>query len=146
MLLQDILAVKGSVVHFLGPEARLDEVARTLVEHKIGALLICRPRASGEPEILGIITERDILYHCAQGDLPLSAVSVAKVMTTALITAQPTDPVEQVMGLMTTHRIRHIPVLHEGKLLGIISIGDIVKAQHDQLALENRFMKNYIHG
>jgi CBS domain-containing protein len=144
MLLQDILAVKGSVVHVIGPDARLDEVARTLVEHNIGSLVICRTAASGEREILGIITERDILYHCARSNLPLSAVYVNEVMNAAMITALPTDAVEQIMGLMTTHRIRHMPVLDEGNLVGIVSIGDIVKAQHDQLALENRFMKDYI--
>ncbi|MBN2581072.1 MAG: CBS domain-containing protein [Pirellulales bacterium] len=146
MLLQDILAVKGSVVHSLGPEVRLDEAARTMVEHKIGALLICRTGASGQREMLGIVTERDILYHCARSNLPLSAVPVSEVMTTKLITAAPTDAVEQILGLMTDRRIRHTPVLDEGKLAGIVSIGDLVKAQHDRLALENRFMKGYIQG
>ncbi len=56
----------------------------------------------------------------------------------------PTDTVDQVMGLMTEKRIRHVPVLLEGQLVGIISIGDLVKAQHDRLAMENRFMKEYI--
>jgi CBS domain-containing protein len=146
MVLQDILALKGSAVHFLGPEVRLDEVARTLVERKVGALLICRTDVSGRREMLGIVTERDILYHCARSHLPLSAVPVTEVMTTTLITASPNDTVEQIMGQMTDRRIRHMPVLDDGNLVGIVSIGDLVKAQHDRLALENRFMQNYIQG
>ena len=67
-------------------------------------------------------------------------------MTTTLITATPEDTVEQVLGLMTVKRIRHVPVLAEARLLGIISIGDLVKAHTDQLAVENRFLKDYIHG
>jgi CBS domain-containing protein len=65
-------------------------------------------------------------------------------MTATLVTGLPDDEVEQVMGLMTTRRIRHLPVLAAGQLAGMISIGDVVKAQHDSLALENRFMKDYI--
>ena len=60
------------------------------------------------------------------------------------MTGTPDDEVEQVMGLMTTRRIRHLPVLFEGRLAGMISIGDVVKAQHDRLAMENQFMKDYI--
>jgi CBS domain-containing protein len=146
MLLQDILANKGSAVHAIGPDARLDEVARTLVERRIGALLITRSAASGEPELLGIVTERDILYYCAQSNQPLSAMVVSEVMTKDLITAAPTDAVEQIMGLMTSRRVRHLPVLQAGKLVGIVSIGDLVKTQYGQLAMENRFMKDYIHG
>jgi CBS domain-containing protein len=69
---------------------------------------------------------------------------VADVMSTNLITGVPGDAIENVMGLMTTKRIRHLPVVAEGRLIGIISIGDVVKAQHDHLAMENRFMKDYI--
>ncbi len=65
-------------------------------------------------------------------------------MTSVLITASPDDEVETIMGLMTTRRVRHLPVLDDGQLIGIISIGDVVKSQHDSLALENRFMKDYI--
>ena len=65
-------------------------------------------------------------------------------MTKELITASPGDSVEQIFGVITAKRIRHLPVLHDGRLVGIVSIGDLVKAQHDRLAMENRFMKDYI--
>ena len=141
MTLQDILNAKGGTVITIRPEATLADVADRLVEHNIGSLLV---RHSGDDELLGIVTERDLLHACAGGKCDLAAVSVAEVMTAKLITASPDDRVEEIMGLMTTRRIRHLPVLSEGKLAGLVSIGDLVKTQHDQLAMENRFMKDYI--
>ena len=143
-MIQDILNSKGSNVHTISPGTMLDLVARTLVEHRIGSLLVARQGPSGGQELLGIVTERDILYHCAKSNQPLAAVEVTTVMSSPLITALPTDSVEQVMGLMTAKRIRHVPVLLEGRLVGIISIGDLVKAQHDSMAIENWYMKEYI--
>jgi CBS domain-containing protein len=144
MILQEILSAKGSEVQTTSPGVKLDAVAQSLVEHRIGALLVARQGPSGEQELLGIVTERDLLYHCAKSNQPLAAVEVTTVMSSPLITALPSDSVEQVMGLMTANRIRHVPVLLEGRLAGIISIGDLVKAQHDNLAIENRYMKEYI--
>lgn len=144
MILQDILSAKGSAVHTIAPGTKLDEVAHTLVEHRIGSLLVARLGPAGEQELLGIVTERDILYHCAKSNLPLAAVEVTTVMSSPLITAAPTDSIEQIMGLMTDKRIRHLPVIQEGRLIGLVSIGDLVKTQHDRLAMENRFMKDYI--
>ena len=143
-MIQDILNVKGKVVHTISPGTRLDVVAKTLVEHRVGSLLVTRQGPSGEQELLGIVTERDILYHCAKSNLPLGEVEVTTVMSSPLMTAAPTDSIDQVMGLMTDKRIRHVPVLAEGVLIGIVSIGDLVKAQHDKLAMENQFMKEYI--
>ena len=107
-----------------------------------------------------MFSERDLLHlhaeaKCAPDDAKTSAASLAgvcrlmdtkivDVMTTEVITGSPGDTVEQIMGLMTNKRIRHLPVLSEGRLLGIVSIGDLVKAQLDDLAIENRFMKDYI--
>jgi CBS domain-containing protein len=144
MILEEILHAKGTKVFTISAEARLDEVAHSLVEHRIGALVVTKPGSAGEEELLGIVTERDILYHCARSNQPLSTVKVADVISSPLITGLPTDTIEQVMGLMTDKRIRHLPVLSAGRLAGIVSLGDIVKFQHDHLALENRFMKEYI--
>ncbi len=146
MKLQEILMVKGSTVYTISPETTLQEVVGTLVEHRIGALVVCRGDATGGEELLGIVTERDILHWCGVGSRPLSEVTAGEAMCSTLITGTPDDEVERVMGLMTTHRIRHLPVLCEGRLAGMISIGDVVKAQHDRLAMENRFMKDYIGG
>ena len=144
MKLHDILSAKGSTVHSISPEATLQDVVKALVEHRIGSLLVCRPDATGKDELLGIITEHDILHACVAGSRPLLEVKVVEMMSSSLVTGTPDDEVEAVMGLMTTRRIRHLPVLSEGRLAGMISIGDVVKAQHDRLAMENRFMKDYI--
>jgi CBS domain-containing protein len=144
MTIQDILAAKGNMVYQIGPDATLADVARELVQHRVGSLVVCQPHSPEGTRFVGIITERDILYCCARGDTDLSKIRVADVMSTNLFTGLPDDAIENVMGLMTTRRIRHLPVVAEGRLLGIISIGDVVKAQHDHLAMENRFMKDYI--
>jgi CBS domain-containing protein len=145
MLLQTILHKKGSLVYTVRPDATLQDVLYRLVHHGIGALVVT---ATGEQDgqVLGIITERDILRTCAAGQGPLSALRVSEYMTTQLITGYPDDPIEEAMRLMTEKRIRHLPVLSEGRLVGLVSIGDVVKAQHDLLAVENRFMKDYIRG
>lgn len=144
MKLQDILNTKGSTVHSISPEASLQEVATTLIERRIGSLVVYRADTAGKNELVGIITERDILRACTVGSRPLAEVRVAEAMTTTLVTGAPDEELETVMGLMTTHRIRHLPVLSAGRLVGMISIGDVVKAQYDRLALENQFMKDYI--
>jgi CBS domain-containing protein len=144
MLIQEILEAKGRHVCTIGPEATLADVAIMLVKQKIGALLICRHDDQGEMELLGIVTERDILYQFASAPDHSAQVPVAEVMTKELISASPNDSVEQILGVITAKRIRHLPVLHEGRLVGIVSIGDLVKAQHDRLAMENQFMKDYI--
>jgi CBS domain-containing protein len=144
MKLHEILSAKGGAVYSTPPDATLEDVVRKLVEHRVGALLVCRPDAAGKEELLGIVTERDILYACAAGKQPLATVKVSEVMSAGLFTATPDDDVEWAMGLMTTRRVRHLPVLCDGRLAGMISIGDVVKAQHDRLAMENEFMKGYI--
>jgi CBS domain-containing protein len=146
MKIQDILSVKGSTVYSISGEATLQDVVARLMEHRVGSLVVLQTDAAGRENLVGIVTDRDILYASMAGKPPLGAVKVAEVMSTTLVTATPDDEVENIMGLMTTRRIRHLPVLGEGRLAGIISIGDVVKAHHDRLALENRFLKDYISG
>jgi len=145
MLLQDILKAKGSAVYAIAPEATVKEVVHRLVEHNVGSLIVCEEGSTERP-ILGIVTERDILRACASCRGSLESTPVAEVMSKKLLTGTPGCTVEKIMGLMTEKRIRHLPVLSEGKLVGMVSIGDVVKAQHDHLAMENHFMKDYIRG
>ena len=144
MRLHEILSVKGSTVHSISPDATLQDVVRTLTEHRIGALVVLGPPVDGKDALLGIISERDILRACMIGNRPLAEVRVAEAMTTMLVTGTPDDEVEAVMGLMTSRRIRHLPVLVDGCLAGIVSIGDVVKMLHDRLVMENQFMQDYI--
>ncbi len=144
MRLLDILASKGRQVHSVRPSASLDEVVQLLVRFNCGSLVVCSE--PGCRSMQGIITERDILRACAMRRDSLSDIQVSEVMTRDLITGAPADSVEETMGLLTEHRIRHLPVLDGDELVGIISIGDLVKAQHDRLSLENHYLKTYLHG
>jgi len=143
MNLQQILREKGTTVHFIEPSATLDDVVQALVRNNCGSLVICEAGADG-PRLAGIISERDVLRTCAARKAPLDRVLVSEVMTRKVITGSPGDLVEEAMGQMTVHRIRHLPILEEGRLAGIISIGDLVKAQHQQYAIENHYLKTYI--
>lgn len=140
MKLRDILYGKGLEVHGTSPDETLAEAVDKLVKHNCGALVV---REGGR--MVGIISERDVLRACAQLSHPLEA-RVGERMTRDLVTGSPDDEVEEVMGLLTHHRIRHLPVMQDGELAGMISIGDIVKAQYEELSNENRFLKQYIQG
>jgi CBS domain-containing protein len=144
MRLQEILAVKGTTVFTTSPDVSMAEVVRQMVEHNIGSMLVCQRDLSHGERLIGIVTERDMLRCFAAGRCDLMLLKVAEVMTTKLITAEPNDSVDDLMGVMTTHRIRHVPILSGERLVGMVSIGDLIKAQHDNLMAENRFMRDYI--
>lgn len=143
MLLREILEQKGKEVHTIFANASAEEVVTELVRLDIGSLLV--REAPGGP-ILGIITERDILRAQATHRAPLNQLRVANCMSNQLITAQPDDDFTVAMRLMTTHRVRHLPVVRGEQLYGIVSIGDIVKAQHDELEMDIYHMRTYIQG
>jgi CBS domain-containing protein len=145
MTLEDILGVKGTDVFVTQPGATLQEVVDRLVRCNCGSLVVCQTEDPGA-DMIGIITERDILRACAARRASLDQLHVRDVMSTDLATASPKDKVENVMGLMTERRIRHLPVVRDGKLAGLVSIGDVVKAQHDLMAMENHYLKTYIQG
>lgn len=140
MKLRTILRGKGQSVHSVSPTDTLGRAVDTLVSNNCGALIVL-----DNGRMAGIISERDVLRACAELKTPMEA-TVADRMTTELVTATPDDDVEHVMGLMTNHRIRHLPILDGDELAGVISIGDIVKSQHDELSKENQFLKQYIQG
>ena len=139
MKLSDILVTKGTAVFTIGRHSTLAEVVSSMVEHNCGSLVVCQ-----DDEVVGIITERDILRACAATERPLAEVRVEERMTHKVVTGSGDDKIGDVMGWMTEQRIRHLPVLERGKLAGIVSIGDIVKAEHGRLSVENHYLKNYI--
>jgi CBS domain-containing protein len=144
MKLLSILQSKGRDVYTTVPKATLQEVVDQLVRHNCGSLVVVdKP---GSRQLLGIITERDILRACADNHASLEQLDVASAMSTDVITVRENDSVAEVMGLMTRNRFRHMPVVEDGQLAGIISIGDVVKAQHDSLTQENHYLKSYIQG
>ena len=147
MKLREILRVKGTDVHCIGPDALLDEVVQELVRHNVGSLMVCEAVSRGaDIRVIGIITERDVLRSIANRAEPLVGVRVADAMSADLVTADPDDSIQHAMRLMTSRRIRHLPITSDGQLQGIVSIGDIVKSHHDQLEMENHFMCRYIRG
>jgi len=146
MTLYEILKSKGSEVFTIRPGATLEEAARELVQRNVGCLVVCDRGLEAGERLVGILSERDILRFCVADKGPLGVHVVSEVMTTEVLTGAPQDSVEATMGLMTTNRVRHLPVMSEGRLVGMVSIGDVVKSQHDHLALENQFMKNYLTG
>ena len=139
MLLSEILGSKGRMVHTCSPDDTLADVVELMVGHNIGSLVVL---AGGE--MVGIITERDILRASAVTRGPLEFVRVHERMTRCPVVASPDEDVGNTMGVMTERRIRHLPVVENGRLVGIISIGDIVKAQHAELSRENHYLKSYI--
>jgi len=143
MRLRDILEQKSQVVRTISSQASCDDVVMELVRFNIGSLIV---RDSPEGRVLGIITERDLLKAQAANRVPLEQLPVARFMTGVLISARPDDDITVAMRLMTTHRIRHLPVIEDDQLYGIVSIGDVVKAQHDELVMENHHMLSYIQG
>lgn len=146
MHLRDILHGKGSVVYTIRSDASLADVVQKLVKNNCGSLVVCDSDCDESERLMGIITERDILRACAAGHAPLERTTVAEVMTRDMLVGSPHDSVEDAMGLMTVNRIRHLPVVEDGQLLGLISIGDVVKTQHDRLTMENHYLKSYLHG
>ncbi len=141
MTIRTILQAKGNQVFKTEPEEVLSVVVKQLVYRRCGSLLVCR----GD-ELVGIITERDILRASASDEYNLETTTVAELMTSDLITGTPDDSISETMGLLTERRIRHLPILDDGKLAGMISIGDVVKAQYAKLSIENHYLKSYIQG
>ena len=125
MFAKDILREKGSDVHCIDCNVTLMEVVDELVDHRIGALVVTQ-----NGKMIGIITERDILHASAYSQRPLSETPLNTSAIREVVTAKPTDRISDLMGLMTEKHVRHIPVLDGEELIGIVSIGDVVKAQH----------------
>jgi CBS domain-containing protein len=144
MKLLDILRVKGTSVHCVSPQAKLCDVVHKLCEYNIGSLVV-REDMGGRPgRVVGIITERDILRACDCENSSWSEKAVGDVMSKDLVVGSPLDTIDDTMGLMTNHRIRHLPVMDGDELAGMISIGDVVKAHHHLAVVENHYLKSYI--
>ncbi|HEY1601443.1 MAG TPA: CBS domain-containing protein [Pirellulales bacterium] len=143
MTLNDILNVKGTEIFAIDESATLDQVVKKLVKCNCGSLIVMDPSQASR-RMVGIVTERDILRACAAQRDPLDETPVTAAMTTDVVTAAPGDSIEDTMQLMTERRLRHLPIVDHGELVGLVSIGDLVKAHHEQCVLENHYLKTYI--
>jgi CBS domain-containing protein len=135
----EVLQGKGTSVMTTHPLSSVAAAATRLHDARIGALVVTE---NGE-RIDGILSERDIVSAVALDRASLQA-TVASVMTTEVITIGPDDNVVLAMALMTRHRCRHLPVLRDGHLVGIVSIGDLVKARLEELELESRVLRDAV--
>jgi len=142
MKVQDILQKKSSQVFTLQSHQTLLEASQMLTTHNIGSLLVVNEKN----HLIGIISERDIVRQLAQHGEEVGTVTVGEVMTTDVLIAVPDDDVTYLSNTMTNNRIRHIPVLQDGELVGIVSIGDVVKAQFYLYEGEAHYLQNYITG
>jgi len=140
MKVREILAIKGTHVHTIEPDRSILDAVAMLVEHGIGALLV---RDAGGV-IAGIISERDVLRVSHDRSGELGAIRIGDVMTRELVICVPDDEIDYAMGIVTKNRVRHLPVMDGGRVAGMISIGDLVKARLDEAEYENRYLREYI--
>lgn len=137
----DILRRKGDWVITIQPSATVFKTIGRMVEHNVGAIIVAE-----RGEVRGIFTERDYLRRIALEGRSSKTTQVEEVMTTDVITVPPSANVEECMALMTEHKCRHLPVMREGQLAGLISIGDCVRklSEHAEGRLEN--LERYVSG
>jgi CBS domain-containing protein len=141
MRIQDILDSKGDRVVTMSPHGTVTDAMEVLNEHNIGAVIV----AEGD-SIRGILSERDVLRLGARGPELLATTPIHQTMTRDVIVGLPDDEVHMAMGVMTQNRIRHLPIVTDGQLVGIVSIGDLVNAAWLEAADENQHLKDYIQG
>ncbi len=137
----EILKTKGQNVLSIGPDATVFDAIERMVKHNVGSLLIMDNDA-----VVGIFTERDYLRRITLQDRASRTTPIRDVMTRRLVWVEPAESIDNCMSIMTRERIRHLPVLTEGRVTGVISIGDLVKFLARQQEVEIRYLKEYISG
>ena len=142
MRITEVLAGKSSQeVLTVRPDATVRDLVDLLARHNVGALVVSADGSTVD----GIVSERDVVRRLHQDDGVLSA-SVSSIMSAPVRTCAGTDPVDEVMALMTERRFRHVPVVEDGRLTGIVSIGDVVKSRMSDLEFERDQLGSYVHG
>lgn len=139
MRIADVLRRKGAAVHTAECSMSVSVLLRILAEQNIGALIVM----DGE-RVAGIVSERDVVRHLSARGADMLNRPVSEIMTADLVTCRPEDTVNAVMGVMTERRFRHLPVIVDGRLAGIVSIGDMVSARMRELEQERQQLESYI--
>ena len=140
MAVAQILKHKGSTVITVKPTDMVQTIVELLAKHRIGAVLVVDAKGG----IAGIVSERDVVRSMAGNASSVTAKTAADIMTSKVRTCTPADTEVNLMALMTEHRIRHLPVVSDGKLAGMISIGDVVKFRIESMEREAEELKSYI--
>ena len=140
MNVEHILSDKGRHVVTVAPEATLMEVARTLSEKRIGAVVVSDAGAA----VLGILSERDIVRAVAANGAAALDEPVSRYMTAKVVTCTTRSAINDLMETMTRGKFRHVPIVEDGRLIGIVSIGDVVKYRVAEIETESRALRDYI--
>ncbi len=142
MRIADILRRKGAEVHTVHPSTSVADLLAMLAERNVGALVVVDGRT-----VRGIVSERDVVRRMSERGRTLLDCSTSEIMTTTVVGCRPDDSVDDVMRLMTERHFRHVPVLVDGRLAGVVSIGDMVYARIGELEQEREQLATYIaHG
>ncbi len=142
MKAKDILKIKGPEVITIGTNRTLPEAIETLTKNNIGVLLVINE----EGKLSGIMSERDIIRAIGSNFDTFSEIKVSDIMTRKIIYADTEDPIEYLETIMTNNRIRHIPIMHNKILVGLVSIGDVVKHMLTDVVADNKYMFDMISG
>lgn len=141
MRISEVVAGKASPeIVTISPDATVRDLVAMLATHNIGAAIVSADGTS----VAGIVSERDVVRQLNGNDGALS-LSVAEIMTTDVRTCEPSSSLDEVRSVMTEGRFRHLPVVEDGRLVGVVSIGDIVKAHIDQVEFERDQLDSYVH-
>src|SRR5918912_2020997 len=133
MRIADVLRNKGASVATITPETSVSGLLTELAVHNIGAMVVVSPDG-----VVGIVSERDVVRKLHERGAELLKQPVSEIMTTFVATCTPTDSVDSLSALMTKNRVRHVPVIDNGRLAGIVSIGDVVKTRMEELEAEQQ--------
>ena len=140
MFVADILKRKGGTITSVTPEQPIAEAVALMAQHRIGAVLV----VDGGGGIAGILSERDLVRAMNKNGKAVFDKTVGDLMTSPVVTCTPKDPVGAIEGMMTAQRFRHVPVIEDGKLVGIVSIGDVVKTRIEEAEAEVDALRRYI--
>lgn len=139
MRIADVLRSKGSAVATITETTTVTGLLAELATHNIGAMVVV-----GQDGVVGMVSERDVVRRLHERGAELLRCPVSEIMTSVVVTCTPADPVDDLSALMTNNRVRHVPVLDNGRLAGIVSIGDVVKNRMEQLQTEQEQLQAYI--
>ena len=139
MRIADVLRNKGAGVLSIAPDTLVSELIGGLVGRNVGAMVVVGPEG-----LVGIVSERDVVRMLHEHGADALGRRVADIMTSELVTCSPDDSLDELSAVMTTHRVRHVPVLEDGRLAGIVSIGDVVKTRMEELQAEREQLAAYI--
>jgi CBS domain-containing protein len=140
MFVSDILMQKGGLVFTITPSTTVAQIAQQLSTRRIGSVLVI----GGHDEVAGIVSERDLVRALSLHGAAALDLEARQVMTREVVTCDPDDAIEHIMETMTRGRFRHLPVVRHGELLGVVSIGDVVKARLEEARHETEALKAYI--